>query len=318
MIKEKTVFVLGAGASKPFGFPTGAELKTNICKNFIDKLKICDLEKLRDIGLFPDEILRRAQLFINSFAGTPDLSIDSYININESFSYLAKKAIIFEILNCEKKLQDKFSTDTINIDYDWFGYLFREMLEETYSLETFFTNKVSFITFNYDSSLEYLFLKSLKNQFIDSEIKEILKFNEKIKIIHVYGRVSNPFMENRQNIKDGYRFGENAYFYGFDDQDVNNILTISERSGEQNVDIRNELNSAKRIFILGFGFNKENVDMLKFDANKEQWLFATGIGLTEKETIKKKSYLIKITKIQGLFSNIFIDENCYSLLRNHL
>ena len=32
MLTYNTVFILGAGASKPFGFPTGAELKNNICE----------------------------------------------------------------------------------------------------------------------------------------------------------------------------------------------------------------------------------------------------------------------------------------------
>ncbi len=34
MITKPTVFILGAGASKPFGYPTGNELKDLIVKHF--------------------------------------------------------------------------------------------------------------------------------------------------------------------------------------------------------------------------------------------------------------------------------------------
>jgi len=31
---QNTVFILGAGASKPYGYPTGQELREYICKEF--------------------------------------------------------------------------------------------------------------------------------------------------------------------------------------------------------------------------------------------------------------------------------------------
>ena len=34
MITEKTVFILGAGASKPYGFPTALELRKDIIYKF--------------------------------------------------------------------------------------------------------------------------------------------------------------------------------------------------------------------------------------------------------------------------------------------
>ena len=37
MITEKPVFILGAGASCPYGFPSGAQLRENICLKFNDK-----------------------------------------------------------------------------------------------------------------------------------------------------------------------------------------------------------------------------------------------------------------------------------------
>ena len=35
MIMEKTVFILGAGASCPYGYPDGKKLRTEIIQNFV-------------------------------------------------------------------------------------------------------------------------------------------------------------------------------------------------------------------------------------------------------------------------------------------
>ena len=35
MIETKTVFVLGAGANAPYGYPTGAGLRKEICKKSV-------------------------------------------------------------------------------------------------------------------------------------------------------------------------------------------------------------------------------------------------------------------------------------------
>ena len=39
MIKEETVFILGAGASCPYGYPDGKELREQICSNFARESK---------------------------------------------------------------------------------------------------------------------------------------------------------------------------------------------------------------------------------------------------------------------------------------
>lgn len=39
MISEDTVFVLGAGASAPYGYPIGSELRDDVCLNFMKDMK---------------------------------------------------------------------------------------------------------------------------------------------------------------------------------------------------------------------------------------------------------------------------------------
>lgn len=39
MINTPTVFILGAGASVPYGYPTGASLRASIIRNFCNDLQ---------------------------------------------------------------------------------------------------------------------------------------------------------------------------------------------------------------------------------------------------------------------------------------
>ena len=73
MINTNTVFVLGAGASIPYGFPSGAELREILCapitksnpKNYVDwkasvaKLRIPETESLRFAEAFLKESLNK-------------------------------------------------------------------------------------------------------------------------------------------------------------------------------------------------------------------------------------------------------------------
>jgi len=45
MMKDNVILILGAGASKPYGLPTGKELKEEICDSFVMRWKDCLLNK---------------------------------------------------------------------------------------------------------------------------------------------------------------------------------------------------------------------------------------------------------------------------------
>jgi len=56
MIKTRTVLILGAGASMPYGYPSGKELKRIICGRLKDSES--DLSRiLRRLGTSPEKLL---------------------------------------------------------------------------------------------------------------------------------------------------------------------------------------------------------------------------------------------------------------------
>ena len=91
----------------------------------------------------------------------------------------------------------------------------------------FLDNEITFITFNYDRSLEHFFYNSfltLTNLIPEIQKVELLK---KIKIFHVYGTLADLPWQNDAN--QGLPYG-NEIWVEHIVKNKNNIKTISERS----------------------------------------------------------------------------------------
>ena len=68
MIKTKTVFILGAGASCPYGFPLGTELRQEICQYYSADISnyLNGLEQTRP-GVIITQEVHRAKVFAETF-----------------------------------------------------------------------------------------------------------------------------------------------------------------------------------------------------------------------------------------------------------
>lgn len=291
MINEKTVFILGAGASYPYGYPTGAELKKDILLHSEENLSVYrELFKskiLADINLPKDRI----DEFVKRFEYSRDLMIDYFLSTLESEKLISLGKIIIaaslvkyeKISGGLKPLQQKD---------DWYSILFTNMTEgiTKYSdYHLFSENNISFITFNYDRSLEYLFSSSLKNKF-NIGIKDTMKLLENIKIIHVFGRL--PQLPH-ENINEKYQYGCNFNFSELSSI-ANNIKTINERTSIDCKEIHDEINSAKKIFILGFGYASENLEVLQLKQNirDKKKVFCTAKNFSKYRIEKLRNTLI--------------------------
>src|SRR5688572_12345274 len=93
MIRDKTIFVLGAGASKPYGYFTGAELRSNICKR-LASMNSDIYGLLRFAGGDPD----LAEEFGKAFHFSKVESIDSFVAKNKKYERIAKAMIAYELL----------------------------------------------------------------------------------------------------------------------------------------------------------------------------------------------------------------------------
>ena len=259
MIKDKCVLLLGAGASAPYGFPIGSELKRMICKNFesVWKKFVFDRTKPPFDDFYLEEQKQIAKQFVNDFKNFDHDSIDLFLDIFREYSDIGKKAIYLTIL--ESELKNKMSGKV----QDWYTQLFRLMIGTSNNYFKLSDNNLTIITFNYDRSLEYYFYNIFMDFTKSIEPKEKIEELKKIKIFHVYGKLSDLLWENEKN---GFDYGGNLWMDQLDER-KNNIKTIYERKENKKAfePIVDSINHADKIYYLGFGFAKENVEILSFD-----------------------------------------------------
>ena len=316
MITDKTVFILGAGASKPYGFPTAAELRRNIIYKFSDMFKR-SLADHNAIDLSKIDLRKDFEKLISTFRYSSTKSIDLFLSRNKQFYEIGKRIITYLIANFE--INSKFREDIEYPQFDWYMYLYdllTDKISKTENLEALFKqNKVSFITFNYDRSLEHFLYQSLFNSFITErdKIKSLMKI---IKITHVYGKIAYLPWEDEYPLLE---YGSPDFFGQLEDFEKNIHIIFEER--KDNIDQAKQLISdAQKIFFLGFGYADENLQALDFNRLIHQGskIYGTGLGLTESERRKIESKL-RGKKLE-IVSERFTIDDCDSvmLLRKYL
>ena len=146
---EKMCLVLGAGASKPYGYPLGFELKQRIIQYCISKPPDCALPKdLVHHQKILEDVARRLD-------GSPALTIDHFLD--EFRAYLEHtpdwelgqhtRMAVAAVL-----LRHEYRTEIMD---GWYNDLARHL--STRDCRT----PLRIITFNYDRSLEYMLTQIL-------------------------------------------------------------------------------------------------------------------------------------------------------------
>ncbi len=265
MIEKKTVLVLGAGASKAFGFPIGKDLKNEIyltLKNRSNKV-------LND--LTTPIVLRH---FIKRLQYSPEESIDAFLEHEKDNNIIefGKMAIAAVLLPYEKEetLFNNFTTNKEkNKNFHWYQYLWNQMKT---SFDDFEKN-LSIITFNYDRSLEYYLYTVLKHKYPGKKDEDYKNKLKDIPIIHIYGKLGFlPWECAKDKRPIPYNFDWDDTEENLDNPlEIEDLIEIASQKikivHEDEVinkaqQIREILNFAERIYFLGFGFNPINLQRL--------------------------------------------------------
>ena len=160
MIKEPTVFILGAGASQPYGFPIGEELKREILKH----LRKDKGREFKSAGFSEDEI----ELFMSALGASPYDTIDELLTYRPSLAIIGKFAIGL-ILTKRQLHMNVFSPRNDN----WYKFLFSKL-----ELSRADMPPLTIMTFNYDVSLEYYFENCIDVAF-EGDARDVAKNNYK-------------------------------------------------------------------------------------------------------------------------------------------
>jgi len=239
LLAVDTVFVLGAGASKPFGFPTGAELRTRLCTELVLGHGLYLL--LLKCGHSQQEV----ENFRLAFERSAINSIDAFIALRPTFQTIAEQAIAAVLMPLENET-------TLNKG-DWYQIVWNEMLAGVSTTEELLLNTIRFITFNYDRSLEQYLLGAIQHTF-DLEPEAAYQCLSRIPIHHVYGSLG------------AYTSGIGFQYHERKDEDIKlailnaqkSIKTIPSVRGPLDVTAAEWLSHAEHVFILGFGFDAVN------------------------------------------------------------
>lgn len=266
MIVKPTVFILGAGASMPYHFPSGAKLKKEVLLRLRSDIEPNFVETLKDLGHSESEILEFRHCLYYSGRN----SVDEFLEYRKEFIPIGKLTIALSLIPCEK-IETLFG-----VEGEWYQYIFNKL---SAPFEDFGKNKLSIITYNYDRSLEYYLLESLKNSYgkSDMECADKLKL---ISFIHVHGKLGSLPWE--KGIKRPY---EPNYEKKSIRSISEKITIVSEDPKEYDVfdDCYEILAAAEFIYFFGFGYHDENLKRINIGDFAKRTPTGTAVGLGEAE-----------------------------------
>lgn len=229
MFERKTVFILGAGASWHYGYPTGEGLvkavvsKTDKVKDFLkcdmDENLIHDfmrLDYLEDkysnidllLGKIPQFELKNFEELSQKLKEINPPVIDYFLKEHPSLRTIGQMMIAWVIMECEKnyyrgvnryksnnynrnrKSLNSNDSDLSNFNDDWFRFLVHKLTSGCKEPQDLLENDVHFITFNYDVSLDHALYRRLNSiEYFQSGQVAQDFFQKENLFLHMYGRI---------------------------------------------------------------------------------------------------------------------------------
>jgi len=328
---NKTVFILGAGASWHYGYPTGEEL----VKKVIAKARIAAnhfttalTSPANGIPFRPKYITRNSpdpvpadgltgmkaewqtaidecSDLVSRLTTVDPLVIDYFLGQNPHLGDIGKFFIAWVLLECEAVflkyginnnrrellLRTSDRTDrekASSIEHlrhyndNWYRFLIHKLVTGCPDAQSLLNNKVTFITFNYDVSLEFQLSQGLSAIAQFAEENTVRQFFEGNRFIHIYGKVREdataPPPSFDLDLLGGVTFGaakpqpgppqlwnSNNALFDTVYEASKGIRTIAPH--EKTVDsvvetARRAIADANCVYILGYGFDENNSKLL--------------------------------------------------------
>ena len=268
------MLILGAGASIPFGFPTGRELKEEIVRLKNDYQPF--IQHLISAGFNREDIYSFSDTLKSSLAPSVDRFLEFSVNFQPEYRRLGCAAIAANLLIRSQSLGR-------NGDHDWLELLF-SALHPQFD-EGLDEDKLTVVTFNYDCSFEYYLYNGLLNTIGPKRTENTLA---KIKIIYLHGRL-NPSVEAWRAVPISKEAIEDSI------NPEKGIKIIHEQNPHMPAfsDARVAIQNAQRICFLGFGYDETNLSRLlqgqNSDVMRRKTIFGSAFGRTNMENVNVNS-----------------------------
>ena len=242
MLDKRTVLVLGAGASKPYGLPLGFELRDAVLG---DATSVVFRTRRGSSSGSRHEF----EAFCRDLAESGFSSVDAYLEQRPTWTEIGKSTMALCLLSSECKAKDRLFPPHQPKDH-WYEVLWSCLRAPSW--HAFKAQPVSIVTFNYDRSLEHYLTRVLNNNYrIKADtVKRALP------ILHVHGSLGEY---------EGV-FGESAsetYFTAA----AGSIRVVHEADTEDVgfIQAREWISAAQRVVFVGFGYHDANMRKLGFE-----------------------------------------------------
>lgn len=287
MKRSRDLFILGAGASKDYGFPLGNELKTTAIKalkpnNSSERALVNEAGKLigydvADVSNFITEL----ELAVH------DGSIDEFIEAKQDLDRVSKMTNIAKVV-IALLIISRESDHNLKPEQDWYDSLFTKLYDGNRTISRFFKNKIGFVTFNYDRSLERHLLVQVCERFNKTEEEASAMLLKHFPIIHVHGDIGHLWKHD-----ESYRD------YGKEIENIESLVKAAKRVRLVTDKIkpaddppfrgsRRRINNADIVHFIGFRYHINNMQRLGFDdptalTRRDDKFFGTLKGLSQQD-----------------------------------
>lgn len=249
-----TVIVTGAGASHPFGFPLGSELIDDI-KKTLQSANVAQWGQ--SVGFSLDLI----NDFKEVLAGTRHATIDQFLEAKKEFRQIGG-CLIAQIIYFREKHAQLFPVRDWHTPLD--HVLFRNYMEGTKSTD------LTFVTLNYDRSLEYLFSKLHRYDCHHAHESQYCSYLSEIPIVHAHGSLGT-LEELEYGLQDGRSIDwQKVKQAGSRIQIISDTL---EKSPTFKL-AQKVLEGAEKVICLGFAYHPSTLSTLfrNIDFSKTQFI----------------------------------------------
>ena len=249
MVLKRTVFVLGAGASLAYGFPSGQELLTDLIG--MRTVEHPAVQLLDSCGFDFDAV----QDFRAALEASPRFSVDAFLQSRATFRELGKHAIAALLLPREGDHRLRPS-----LEQEWMRYLFNQMLpSDPADLQL---NQLAVLTFNFDRSYGRALWLALKAEYGLNDA-DAARFAQPFVPPHVHGDLG----EADWLVGRGRPYGGTVGAADVKAAASRIKIVFEEIPTETTLAIRRVLSDARRVCFLGFGYHKDNLRKLGVPAS---------------------------------------------------
>ncbi len=298
------MLVLGAGASIPYGYPSGRELAQRISRTGW-AAESAEMQVLGRLGFSAAQV----KSFQSEFRRA-DMSIDEFLNAQQHFGKLGKALLAMHIISYEAS--DRLTSPERS---HWYRFLWDVIRQHLGKLDEC---NIRILTFNYDRSLEKYLVDAI-GAFCGCDADMALELIKPLGIAHVYGDVGAL---GELDLPKGTRP------YQPSSTDLSHVSVAQLRlrlMGERKHDgepdeVKKYLQWAHVVCFLGFGYDPLNLMRLglsrrnpdgKQAQSDPRVFYGTLFGLADAERKRVAS-----TFDHFVFASAFMHDDCEAYLRN--